>query len=413
MKIFALELNNDIKGLKERKQYIESLISKLPSPDLVLLPELSISSYMPNQKIWEYADYSSKDTSAWAIKIAEKFNIFIGVGYVDYEDGNYYNRYLIADKKQVYGIVTKSEGEAAVFKRGKYNNIIKTPFGNVGVAICYDSRRKHFYENIKDEKISLIVFPHGSPADPKKDFEETKTNDYFCNLYKDAFQVPVIYVNSVGKLEYMPGIMGKLMKKSKFTMNGKTKIYTIEGNLIYADLDIKVKSTLGIAKVDVELKGNYKYDLTIMFGPDFKLDEIFGNPEQFDFSEIVNEPNFKETLDKMLEFTGLRFYERGSEFKIQLLLNKEIIEENQELIANSDMSSFIDEFLVNEENNIELVFVLKNNKISEVGFKAKVFVEEGDFEISYSAKSKVKMPKFPSFDDYEDFDIDSILSPFI
>ncbi|NLN80064.1 MAG: carbon-nitrogen hydrolase family protein [Erysipelotrichia bacterium] len=236
MRIFALELNNDIKGLEERKHYIESLISQLPSPDLVLLPELAIPSYMPNQKIWEYADQSSQDTSVWAIEIAKKFNIFIGVGYVDYKDGDYYNRYLIANKKQVYGVVTKSEGEAAVFKRGKYNNIIKTPFGNVGVAICYDSRRKHFYESIKNEKISLIVFPHGSPANPKKDDEETKTNDYFCNLYKDAFKVPVIYVNSVGKLEYMPGIMGKLMKKLKFTMNGKTKIYTKESVKITSDL---------------------------------------------------------------------------------------------------------------------------------------------------------------------------------
>jgi len=64
VRIFALELNNDIKGLKERMQYIESLISKLPSPDLVLLPELAISSYIPNQKIWEYADHSSKNTSS-------------------------------------------------------------------------------------------------------------------------------------------------------------------------------------------------------------------------------------------------------------------------------------------------------------------------------------------------------------
>ncbi|NLB84799.1 MAG: carbon-nitrogen hydrolase family protein [Acholeplasmataceae bacterium] len=236
MRIFALELNNDIKGLKERKEYIELLISKLPDPDLVLLPELAICSYMPNQKIWEYADQMGQDTSLWAIKLAEKYNTFIGVGYVDYEDENYYNRYLIADKKQAYGIVTKSEGEAAVFKRGKYNNIIKTPFGNVAVAICYDSRRKHFYENIKDEQISLIVFPHGSPANPKKDFEETKTNDYFSNLYKDAFNVPVVYVNSVGQLEYMPGIMGKLMKKLKFRMNGKTKIYTEEGLKISNDL---------------------------------------------------------------------------------------------------------------------------------------------------------------------------------
>ncbi len=236
MRIFALELNNDIKGLKERKEYIESLISKLPFPDLVLLPELALCSYIPNQKIWEYADYSSVKTSSWAIKIAEKFNTFIGVGYVDYEEGNYYNRYLIADQKQVYGIVTKSEGEAAVFKRGKFNNIIKTPFGNVGVAICYDSRRKHFYENIKDEEISLIVFPHGSPANAKKDAEETKTNDYFCNLYKDTFKVPVIYINSVGKLEYMPGMMGRLMKKFKFTMNGKTKIYAADGVKIINDI---------------------------------------------------------------------------------------------------------------------------------------------------------------------------------
>lgn len=236
MRIFALELNNDIKGLKERKVHIESLISILPSPDLVLLPELAIPSYMPNQKIWEYADESSKDTSAWAIKVAKKFNTFIGVGYVDYEDGNYYNRYLIADMKQVYGIVTKSEGEAAVFKRGKFNSIIKTPFGNVGVAICYDSRRKHFYESIKDEKISLIIFPHGSPGDPKKDLEETETNDYFCNLYKDVFGVPVIYINSIGKLEYMPGIMGRLMKIFKFTMNGKTKIYTVKGDKVTSSL---------------------------------------------------------------------------------------------------------------------------------------------------------------------------------
>ena len=103
MRIFALELNNDIKGLKERKQYIESLIMKLPSPDLVLLPELAICSYMPNKKIWKYADNCSKDTSVWAMDLAEKFNTFIGVGYIDYEEGDYYNRYLIADKKQVYG----------------------------------------------------------------------------------------------------------------------------------------------------------------------------------------------------------------------------------------------------------------------------------------------------------------------
>ena len=236
MRIYALELDNDIKGLERRKDYIESLIARLPSPDLVLLPELAVCSYMPNQQVWKYADDCGQDTSSWAMGIAAKYNTFLGVGYADCENGDYYNRYLIADGKCVYGIVTKSEGEAAVFKRGWFENIIETPFGNVAVAICYDSRRRHFYENIKDKKISLIVFPHGSPADAKKDSEEIASNNYLCSQYADAFGVPVIYINSVGKLESMPGMMGLLMKLSGFTMNGKTKIYAVGAERISHDL---------------------------------------------------------------------------------------------------------------------------------------------------------------------------------
>lgn len=236
MRIFALELNNDIKGLNERKEYIESLISALPSPDLVLLPEMAICSYMASQAAWKYADDCSKDTSAWAMKMAEKHHTFIGVGYIDYENGDYFNRYMIADEKQVYGIITKSEGESAVFKRGWFDNIIKTPFGNVAIAICYDARRRHFYENIKDKPIGLIVFPHGSPANPKKEADEIAANDFLCNAYVNAFSVPVVYINSVGKLEYMPGKMGSMMKKAGFTMNGKSKIYAIGGKNISCDV---------------------------------------------------------------------------------------------------------------------------------------------------------------------------------
>ncbi|NLN84164.1 MAG: carbon-nitrogen hydrolase family protein [Firmicutes bacterium] len=237
MRIFALELNNDILGLEERKAYIEALISKLPFPDLVLLPELAICSYLPNQKIWAYADQNSQDTSRWAKAMAKKYNTFVGVGYVDYEKGDYYNRYLIADENEVFGIISKSEGEAAVFKRGWFDNIINTPFGNVAVAICYDSRRKHFYQNIEDKEISLIVFPHGSPASTKKTGEEEAVNDYFCNLYAEAFDVPVIYINSLGQLQSMPGLMGKLMELLKFTMNGKTKIYAEKGEDIILDVE--------------------------------------------------------------------------------------------------------------------------------------------------------------------------------
>ena len=103
--------------------------------------------------------------------------------------------------------------------------MIPTPFGRVGVAICYDSRRRHFYENVKDEELSLIFFPHGAPADPLKPEKEQAENDRRCRMYVDAFGVPVVYVNSKGSLEYMPGMMGAMMKRHGFRMNGLSRIY--------------------------------------------------------------------------------------------------------------------------------------------------------------------------------------------
>ena len=211
MRIFALELNNDIKGIPQRDQYVENLVSRLSEPDLVVLPELSRCSYMACQEMWKYADDQGKETSEWAINVSRTYNTFIGVGYLDKENGDYYNRYLIAGPDGICGTVTKSEGEAAVFKRGDFGNVIKTPFGTVGVGICYDSRRKHFYDNVQDEELSLILFPHGAPADPKRPDKERAENDKRCLMYVDAFGVPVVYVNSKGSLEYMPGLMGKMM----------------------------------------------------------------------------------------------------------------------------------------------------------------------------------------------------------
>ena len=67
MRVFALELDNDIKGINERKAYIEELIAGLPEPELVVLPELAVCSYMASQEIWKYADDRGRDTAAWAV----------------------------------------------------------------------------------------------------------------------------------------------------------------------------------------------------------------------------------------------------------------------------------------------------------------------------------------------------------
>lgn len=235
MNIYALELNNDIKGISQRKEYIEALIAKTSTPDLIVLPELALCSYMGSTEIWQYADDESVDTSKWAMEMSEKYHTFIAVGYLERSGNDYYNSYLIADKNKVYGIVRKSEGESYIFKRGNFSHIIQTPFGNIAVAICYDSRRKHFYNNIADRTISLILFPHGSPNNPKEMETEQQTLDYFCKAYQSAFGVPVVYANSKGKLDYMMGKTGKMMMKAGFCLNGMSAIYSKDSIIRSAD----------------------------------------------------------------------------------------------------------------------------------------------------------------------------------
>lgn len=293
MKICALELNNDIKGIQERKKYIESLLAKLPPSDLVFLPELALCSYMASQKAWDYADHCGRDTRVWAMQMAKKHRILLGVGYVDYDGGDYYNRYLIAGETEVYGYVSKCEGEAAVFKRGWFSSTIPTPVGKIAVAICYDAKRKHFYDEIKDQEISLIVFPHGCPADPKKPAKEMAANDFFCKAYADAFCVPVVYINSTGKLEYMPGRMGTMMAKKGFAMNGKSKIFASVG----MDMPLEIEEGIGF-EGNISAHGRVK-ELSF-YGNDL----IKGNKL---FRELVLKPDIA---------AGIKMYQNNRKLKI-------------------------------------------------------------------------------------------------
>lgn len=287
MRIYALELDNDIKGIDQRKSYIESLVAKLQRPDLIVLPELSICSYMGSDSIWKYADEDSKITSEWAMKIAEKYNTYIAVGFLEKSEGDFYNSYLIADKSKVYGIVRKSEGESYIFKRGDFNNIVSTPFGEVAIGICYDSRRRHFYENVKDHKISLILFPHGSPNNPDNEKVERKTNDFFCNAYAHAFGVPVCYVNSVGKMDFMLGKTGKMMMDAGFRLNGLSKIYGSGGTPLESD----VQEAIGI---DIKLLPKERTKDIRFYGDDISR----GN---FLFRNLILKPDIKK---------GINFYEK-------------------------------------------------------------------------------------------------------
>lgn len=287
MRIFALELDNDIKGLLPRQEYIEQLIAQLEQPQLVVLPELAMCSYMGSDEIWQYADEAGQQAIDFARKMALRYHTYIALGFLERQGGHFYNSYLIADGSQVYGIVRKSEGESYIFRRGAFPNIIETPFGHVAVGICYDAHRRHLYDNICNSPVSLILFPHGSPCDPQLLEREREINDQLCGAYLRAFDVPVVYVNSTGRLDFMLGRTGKMMQDAGFRLCGCSKIYSNRGDVLQSSLP----QAVGLA---VELEDKQRREDIRFYGQDIRR----GN---FLFRKLVLPQDIR---------AGIRYYEQ-------------------------------------------------------------------------------------------------------
>ena len=231
MKFTILQLDNAVHGVAGRLAMTEELIAKSGQSNFVILPELSTPGYIPTHEIWQYKEADGLLTKAWAVRMAQKYGCYIGCGYLEYTDGDYYNAYLIANADGVCGSVRKGEPEANIFKRGDVSHIIETPLGKIAVGICFDSHRIGLYNSLKAENPVLILMPHAWAMSVKEDGSVKRENkiktDFLCKAYSEAFGVPVVFANARGQVEQMAGITGKLMKD--YQLKGQSGVYFPNG----------------------------------------------------------------------------------------------------------------------------------------------------------------------------------------
>lgn len=225
MKITLIQVNNNIIGISNRLQYIEEQIQKIGKTDFVVLTELSSSGYIPNKKIWKYAEVDGEITKKWAVEMARKYNIYIGAGFVEKSGNDIYNSYLLANSSSVLGIIRKSEPESNIFKRGNFGHIVETPLGKIAISICLDSHKRSFYESIKNEEIAMILMPHAWATNKERETEDKQKTLTLVSAYGNAFDCPVIFANAVGEVEQMAGMTGKLMNPQHYKLNGYSIIF--------------------------------------------------------------------------------------------------------------------------------------------------------------------------------------------
>ncbi len=113
--------------------------------DILLLPELWASGY----DLENAPTYASPLDSGWFERmrqLASSHEIGLGGSLIEERDGNYYNTFVLLDKQgQRLGAYQKAHlfrflKEDHYFQPGGHLTLIDTPWGKVGLAICYDLR---------------------------------------------------------------------------------------------------------------------------------------------------------------------------------------------------------------------------------------------------------------------------------
>lgn len=217
--------------VEENLRNAEVLIEKAAAQgaDLIALPELLAAGYIPNPSVWDHAETEEGPTLSWLKRTAAKFGVHLAGGAVIREEGEIYNRYyMAAPDGEITGCAQKKNGEAYCFRRGEGSHLINTSLGRIGVGICADTHFTGFIEEMRTLDIDLLLMPH---AWPSRECDDGVLGE-FAQLVARLLGVPVLFVNSVGRMEKMKGLVGMLMKPPLFSLRGQSCIVDGAGTLL-------------------------------------------------------------------------------------------------------------------------------------------------------------------------------------
>jgi predicted amidohydrolase len=163
-------------------EYIESQLKLLPrdpaEPQLVVLPECCLLFGGHESQQLEHAGEAGAETTELKTAmslLAAKYDIYLVAGTIPIrsEDGRVYSRtYLFDNLGNVLGDYdklhlfdvdvsdgTKEYRESDTFCPGERISVIDTPFGKLGLAICYDLRFPDLFRAMRLAGAELIALP--------------------------------------------------------------------------------------------------------------------------------------------------------------------------------------------------------------------------------------------------------------
>ena len=238
--VAAVQLRNRPGPVEERCAAIEAWVARAAEAgaDIVALPELAHSGYVPNAGAWELGEPLDGPSVQHARALARRHRVHLGTGVVLREGDDVVNAYLLADDAgEVAGVVRKRFAETTCFLPVDGPVAVDTRWGRVGVAICADNHRVDTLDRVRAAAVRLHLMPHAWPMPTRAggvvseaDLEVTavRARD-LCRAYAAHVGVPTVLVNAVGSLPRMDGLLGRLMAPQRFALGGHSQVATPDG----------------------------------------------------------------------------------------------------------------------------------------------------------------------------------------
>ncbi len=208
---------------------------------IVVLPELFSCGYVPNRAVWEAAEARGGRADRWLAATAGRLGIYLGAGAAESDGTDFFNVFTLASPDgQIAGRAYKANAEASIFRRGRSAHLIDTRAGRIGIGICADNQLAATLRIMHEQRADLILMPHAWPT-PARAAGLVSQADVAAQqrrmtelpvLYAHALGVPVVFVNQVGPLLPIGGILGHLMNPGIWRLRGQSRIVDSDGSVL-------------------------------------------------------------------------------------------------------------------------------------------------------------------------------------
>ena len=226
--------------------------------DIVLFPELAISSYPPEDLLFRAALYQRVHQALQRIAKEVKYTTVV-VGYPDFQEKHYYNKAAVIGEGKIIATYAKYAlpnyrvfDEKRYFSSGDQPCIIEVKGVKIGLLICEDLWLESPLKDTIKAGAQLIACINASP------FTQDKSHRLHDLLTKrvQKYRIPIIYLNLIGGQDELVFDGGSMV----FNQNGeriqqaaylKEELMTIEFDLEH-QLDVFTKHSLPPEPLDEE-----------------------------------------------------------------------------------------------------------------------------------------------------------------